>query len=1426
MSRTRIAFTMAGSLAGLLLLIVVAGVLTIRSQWFYERVRRSLVSNVETATGGRVEAQSFRFDWKRLRAEVQGFEIHGTEPPDKPALFRASSVAVGLRIVSLLKRDVDIQYLDVVEPRIYLIVYPDGHTNVPEPKIRQSNPGGPVETILNLAIDRFDIRNGVFEVEARGQTPFGARGRHLNARLQYEAPPSITGGKTGGATVPRYRGDISIQPLDVTWPGHALAPFGVTLALTIEKKRIGVTTARVTSGGSLVDFSGAVEDLAAPHGSFLFDARVPVAEAAPILHIEELKRGTIEVGGRALWAGSGFSATGTLHAYNVEYRDSLLRLEDGRVDGSLSASLKGIDLSGIRLATSFSGAGPCSARVTDDKKRSSVPLDLWPCPTARIAVVGHIAGATQRGKDLEFHGVALEFLGGGFLGEVRLRDLERYAVNGAVAGMDARRTLAFFSPEPLPWDATASGPVSLEGALHQKMALGLSANLAIAPAGEGAPVHGQITAAYRAQSGILDLGRSTLTLPSSRADFSGAFGRELRVHFETRDLNDVLPVLGMSAAATPVKLENGAAIFDGTVTGKLDNPQIAGHLGVTRFSYSGRILDSLDAGVALSPSHVDVQNATVTRGPLRSQFQASAGLNQWKADDNSPISGSGTIRNARITDLRALVAPVAPVAPAVLPPVTTAAPPPAIVPTARPSALLPTGTVGGNAQVGGTVGSPTVTGDIDIAKGSYYEEPFDRFTAHVSYAGRRAEIASGQISADARQVQLTATFDHVAGHFDAGHLRFRVATNVMPLNQIRTLEKARPGVQGTVQLSASGEVDIAPPAAGQPGFRIADLHADISGKGLQLNGQAFGDTHLTASSQGQVLSAHLESDFANSAIRGDGEWKLEGEYPGSATIRFSKLDFARLRAWIAPSQSGATDRVAGSAEGDLRIDGPALKPESMKAELRIPKLEIGPAPGTVPPAGAITLTNSGPIVASMSNSIVTVESARLVGRSTDLSITGKVLLDQKSPLDLRVNGHLDLAIVQTFDRDLVSSGTVTADAAVRGSIGAPQLNGRMQFQNAAFTLADFPNGVSKANGVVLFTAERATIQSFSGETGGGKIELAGSAGYNGGATVFQLQAHAHQVRVRYPEGVSTVLNADLNLTGTPDRSMLDGSVTILRTGFNLQSDFSSLIAKSAEPVRTAAAQTGILGGLNYDIQINTDPDIQLQSALTEDLQADANLRLRGTVSNPAVVGRVTITQGQVVFYGTKYTINQGTVSFYNALKVEPILDIDLETKANGIDITLTVAGPLDKLHLTPRSDPPLQFSEIVSLLATGRTPTSDPTLLAQQSTAPGSWQQMGASALLGQAIASPVSGRLQRFFGVSKLRIDPTLPGVENNPQARLTLEQQVTPDITFTYITNVTSSNPQVVRVEWSFSKQWSVVALRDENGTFGLDFFFKKRF
>jgi hypothetical protein len=62
------------------------------------------------------------------------------------------------------------------------------------------------------------------------------------------------------------------------------------------------------------------------------------------------------------------------------------------------------------------------------------------------------------------------------------------------------------------------------------------------------------------------------------------------------------------------------------------------------------------------------------------------------------------------------------------------------------------------------------------------------------------------------------------------------------------------------------------------------------------------------------------------------------------------------------------------------------------------------------------------------------------------------------------------------------------------------------------------------------------------------------------------------------------------------------------------------------------------------------------------------------------------------------------------------------------------------------------------------------------------------------------------------LRIHPAVGGVENNPQARLTLEQQVTRDITFTCITNVTMPNPRVMRVERSLGTNWPAVAQREE--------------
>jgi len=1338
-------------------LSLLAVVLVLRSDWFHERVRARIVETVETATGGRVELGGFQFDWRRMRVEVQAFTVHGTEPAGRPPLLHADTIAVGLKVVSVLKRDVDIQYLDIGAPHVYLILYPDGRTNVPEPKIK-GNHANAADTILNLAIGRFSLEHGVFEVESRGATPFDARGRDLAARFGYDP------------AVPRYRGTISVHPLDLQIEDSDTIPVSIDLALALERNRLTVSSAKLASGGLSLDLAGVLDDFSAPRATFQYDAHAAVPDAARILHVPELRGGAVQVGGSGSWSGSaGLAATGNLRATGVEFKDSSILLRNGRLDGALTANDHGLDVTGARIAATYFSS------------RGNAPAE------------GRIAEISVRDRRLELRGVALAAVGGEFHGQGLLRDWRYYTVTGDIDGFDIRRIDALYSPVPLPWDGLAAGPIRLEGNFRRKVELRASGNFAISPAPGSAPVHGQVSAAYDASSETIDFGRSTLTLPSSRADFSGVYGRELRAHLESADLNDLLPLLGENANDLPVKLQHGSAVFDGTVTGTLDAPQFAGRLSAKSFTIDGRPIDSVEGDVTASPENAHLANAVATRGALRARFDAQIALDDWKSTDAGKVFGNIRLDNASIPDILAAV---------------------------DEKNIDATGTVSGAAQLTGTVGAPILKGDLSLVKGSFDGEPFDRLTGGFAYANDELDVTGAQAVAGAKQAQLTATYRHAPGKLDAGRLRFQVTTNAMPLAEIATVQENRPGAKGTVQVTANGDLDVGAQV------RISSLHADVAGHGLQLAGQSLGDAHIIANTEGQNLRTQLEATFANSNIRGDGSWRLEGDYPGSATVTFSRLDFAQLRAWMSPSDTAAPERFTGFAEGEMRIQGPALKPDQLKAELRLPKVELGPTRAAGVPAN-LTLRNEGPIVADIANSVLTIRNARLTGHATDVTVSGRVLLrDARSPLDVRVNGRIDVAVVQDFNPDFVGSGELNVDAGIRGVPEAPQITGRMNVKNAALNVVDFPNGISNANGSVLFTGDRATIEKLTGETGGGTVDLNGFVAFPTDDLVFQLQAIAKQVRVRYPEGVSTVANADLRLAGTSQRSTLGGTITILRTGFNPQSDFSSIVSRSAEPVRTPPVRTGILGGMHFDVQIESAPDIQFQSSLTQDLQVDANLRLKGTASNPAVVGRINITQGQVVFYGTRYAINQGSISFYNTLKIDPIFDIDLETKVRGIDVTLTVSGPLNKLNLTPRSDPPLQFNEIVALLATGRTPTSDPTLLAQQATAPQNWQQAGASALLGQAIANPVAGRLQRFFGVSNLRIDPTLPGIESNPQARLTVEQQVTPDVTVTYVTNVTNSNPQVVRVEWAVSKQWSIVVLREENGVASLDFFYKKRF
>jgi len=248
--------------------------------------------------------------------------------------------------------------------------------------------------------------------------------------------------------------------------------------------------------------------------------------------------------------------------------------------------------------------------------------------------------------------------------------------------------------------------------------------------------------------------------------------------------------------------------------------------------------------------------------------------------------------------------------------------------------------------------------------------------------------------------------------------------------------------------------------------------------------------------------------------------------------------------------------------------------------------------------------------------------------------------------------------------------------------------------------------------------------------------------------------------------------------------------------------------------------------MRFDVRIQSGSTFQMETSLTRDVEAEVDLRLRGTGIQPVLLGNVSVNQGEVQFLGTRYTINRGDIRFLNPVKIEPTLDMDLETKARGVTVNMTFSGTLTHLNVNYSSDPPLQQSEIIALLTSGRDPSLASSQNAPGVPAGGSTFAEAGTGLVGQALNAQLNSGLQRFFGSTRVKIDPTLTGVENLPQARLTWEQQVSKDITLTYITNLNRTQEQVVQIQWDLDKSWSAIAVRDANGLFGIDFQYRKRF
>ena len=384
------------------------------------------------------------------------------------------------------------------------------------------------------------------------------------------------------------------------------------------------------------------------------------------------------------------------------------------------------------------------------------------------------------------------------------------------------------------------------------------------------------------------------------------------------------------------------------------------------------------------------------------------------------------------------------------------------------------------------------------------------------------------------------------------------------------------------------------------------------------------------------------------------------------------------------------------------------------------------------------------------------------------------------------------------------------DVRASGSAANPTIIGQLQLKNIAVNTPDAPVGLEKLSGTLDIANDRVQVSKLTAQVGGGQISVGGSITYRP-AVQFSLALQGKSARLRYPDGLRSVLDANLAFSGTTQASTLNGRVLIDSLSFTQDFDLASFGDQFS--TGSAPSQPGFADTIKLAIGVQSQEELNATSSQIS-IAGRAALQVGGTAANPVITGRTTLTSGELFYRNVRYQLQKGVITFDDPNETHPVLNVSVSTTVEQYNLTLNMRGPLDKLTTSYVSDPPLATADIINLVARGKT--------TQESAA----SSQSTDSMIASQAASQLSSSVQKLAGISSLQIDPTIGGNNQNPSARIALQQRVTKNLLFTFSTDVSQPGSEMVEGEYQVNKRWSVSMARDQLGGVSVDGRYHTRF
>lgn len=889
------------------------------------------------------------------------------------------------------------------------------------------------------------------------------------------------------------------------------------------------------------------------------------------------------------------------------------------------------------------------------------------------------------------------------------------------------------------------------------------------------PVTGKMDYHFNFDNGRVELRQSELATPASHITMNGLVGARnttLAINARVTDLrewnNFIYALRGPEAERQQI---SGSLLFNGRMDGRLDAPVFTGQIQGSQVAYGELRWDEVRGALTYSPRVLRLERAVARRGNSSASLDLWMELDSWGFRPGGQWTVTADFTRAPIGDLQSLVGFSYPVS----------------------------GLLSGQVRGSGTRANPEINGVITVTDVQAYGVDLDRVSGQLTFQNDEFRINNAEIR--------KAT-GRVTGNFRYGLVdelvAFQATGAVIPIDQFEFARVGNLNMAGQMSFQLKGSGPLRAPQI-EGSLRIVDF---------RVGHDVFGSFDANLRADGRLLNLDIKSYMAEGSLTGKVEVRLGNDYPVQGTLSARGLD---LDAFIEKALNARGLTGHSAVDGEFVVSGWLAKPQTLTVRADISRLLLD--------YQNLKIENDGPLRFVYSGEEVRIEQARLKGNQTDFSVTGFARFAGERRLQLTLDGQVNLQLVGGFVEDLDARGVALVKANVTGTVSSPRVTGRIQLQNAGVNYGEFPAGLSNIQGEFVFDQSRVLLQNVTAEAGGGRVAVGGSVSYGETPVRFDLSVDAQRARIRYPEGMSWLLSGDLRFAGSSRAALLSGNVVIHRLLMTRGLNFAAVnVLTGGADVSGPTTTSPFLRNLQFNIEANAAPDARMEWEGAR-FESEANLRVRGTFEHPILLGHLHLLSGEMKFRGNDYRITRGDISFSNPFRIDPEINIEAVTEIRQYEVTLNFTGTASKLNLAYRSDPPLPPNDVIALLALGRTGEESELRTAGASqTSP----EAGATQLLGEAISSQLGGRIERLFGVSRFKIDPFLAGTgtEQNASARITIEQQITRDLVITYITNVSSTQQQVIQVEYAVNRDISIVALRDQNGTFGIDFKIKKRF